>query len=148
MIKFVKFLPKLSINLIFLAFLCLQIFGTAKAADKAIDFSFGLGAGIQYAGIIGARVNARHNNHNLYGSVGFIGIGFGYDYAVARQLTFGINVAEILAGVSAFGANVTYNFNAAFEKGLRAGIDVIHFSNRLNDFSPVRLSISIGYQFN
>ena len=141
-------LTKRSLKLLFVVLLCTQIIGIAKAADEELKFGLGIGGGIQYAGFIGARLNWGGSRHNVYGSVGFLGIGFGYDYAISKQVTLGLNVSVPAVAIT-YGANVTYHFNAALAKGWHVGIDLLRFDNDsfVSDDLDSAVFISIGYRF-
>jgi len=114
-----------------------------------------LGGGIQYAGLIGTQFNLVSNKHKVYLSLGFLGLGGGYDYALSPKVSIGVNFSEIsgvFASATIASVNVNYHFRSAFDKSWVLGLDVgrrdlnTAFTAAELDSSNVAF-VSVGYRF-
>jgi len=144
----------LSVSCLCLLVLSVCSTGPASANSFAPKFKFAIGSGLQYAGLFGAQFNAASNNHKLYFSLGFGGLGGGYDYAVSNNVSVGVNYSRVFAlfvTTSLASVNINYHFSSAFERGWVLGFDVgrTDSSGLLEDaFESLNfLFISAGYKF-
>lgn len=137
-----------------LLFLCATNTASANTEKEGPRFQLGVGSGIQYAGIIGAQAGWIIGRHKLYFAGGVPAVGVGYNFAVSRKITLGVNfsyLSLILASSNFNTININYHFNAAFEKGWVIGVDYGR-ENSLNLVSGGSgtgdtLFISGGYRF-
>ena len=142
----------------YLCLLFLSVSSTVSAETKSVDpefkFAFALGAGIQYGLIFGAQFNLISDRHKVYVSVGFPALGGGYDYAVSKKTSVGLNftrVALLFGEASITSVNVNYHFNSTFDRSWVLGFDIGR-NRRVSSLSGESSSnlfafVSVGYRF-
>jgi len=96
--------------------------------------------------------------YKFYLSAGAGGIGAGYDFAFARNLSVGANYTRfflVFATADFASVNINYHFNSHFKRGWVLGLDVIWLRSVTlfgtidseGGSSRVQPFISVGYRF-
>lgn len=108
-------------------------------------FSSSVGAGVQYAGIIGYQIATKSRGLRIHASLGVLGIAGGFNKLVGENVSVGFNLFY-LGLVGGYSANANYYFGSTFDKGWMLGIDLFNAANYLGTSSTGGL-ISFGYEF-
>lgn len=141
----------LKINFIIL--ILVLMFSKASIAE---EFSFELGAGAPYGGLIGAQFSYTENKHKVRFSAGFIGVVVGYDYLINKKCTVGASIIKAL--ILGDEVSKSIGFSCAFGKhrnhGWNYGVEVLTWQSdysvngdNRNLETKLLPSISIGYAF-
>jgi len=151
---------------IFIAAVFLLLLGPHQTSSA--EFRNGLGAGLQYGGIVGwqSSLNSEYNKFRL--SIGYAGITFGYDRYLGSKFSLG-GQAFLNQLVIGAGLNLNYYFNSNNNSGWLLGLDayrgyvsaeagvelVANYFEYIFDTNESgidaelnnRVALSIGYQF-
>ena len=138
------------------SYLCLLILSatstvSANTEKPLVRHAHAVGFGAQYSGLAGYQINSIYNRHKVYFSIGFIGFGGGYDYAISNNVSIGASFTRILELANIATLNVNYHFGSAFGSGVVIGLDLgVNRSQSIfsgeSNFSRYSF-ISVGYRF-
>jgi len=131
-------------NILYLAFSLVLLIKPAFA-----EVRHSLGAGVQFAGIIGYQVSEQYGRNSFRVGFGVIGISTGYDYFITPNIAIGLQTFGSLFARGT-GLNMNYYFSPTPSASWMIGVDVgrvYHSPLFGEDYTETASFISAGYRF-
>jgi len=140
-------------SLLAMTLICLCIVSPSYADSESANrrWTVGLGAGIQYGGVLGVKGSLGLGKTHINIALGAVGISAGIEYSLANKWTIGAQTFSVL-GVHGTGVFVNYLFSGQTVSSWLFGIeftpntDLVIYGSRQEDNSNL-VTLSVGYHF-